>query len=115
MAQAVVSSSTVVAAIVGAVATYFVQLFLNKRQQNKERNRLRKGLRTELVQMQGYSETLQNVIQDGEFSVEALVILTTLDYPFFESNKEKISLLTEKEQLRSVRFHSIYKQHQKFV
>ena len=93
---------------------YFVQLFLNKRQQNKERNRLRKGLRTELVQMQGYSETLQNVIQDGEFSVEALVILTTLDYPFFESNKEKISLLTEKEQLRLVRFHSIYRNRNKW-
>ncbi|WP_246984239.1 hypothetical protein [Halorientalis marina] len=115
MAQAVISSPTILAAIVGALVTYFVQLILNKQQQNREKNRLRKGLRTELVQMQGYSETLENVIEDGEFSVEALVILTTLDYPFFEANKDNLALLTEEEQLRLVRFHSIYKHHQKLA
>lgn len=79
----VIGSQTVVAALAGAIATYGAQLFLDERKERQKAHNFRRALRAELIQMKKFRESIEEVQEEGEFSIEALLILSSTEYPFF--------------------------------
>lgn len=111
MAATGIASPTVIAAILGAFATYIAQIVLSRRKRKREVDNFRQSLIAELVQMKNQREIIESVMNEGELSIEALLLLSTSKYPYFESNQQKLNLLTVEEQITLVRF---YQRHEHF-
>lgn len=107
MDQQLINISPVLAAILGAFATYIFQKILNWQSERKKKKKLREAFRAELIQIGKYRESIEKAVEKDNLSLEELYILANTEHPFFDSNADKLVQLSSIEQVRLVRFYDI--------